>query len=327
MTDDEILDWLSRDLSPIRRDGALPAEEVAEALTSYFRNGRALIDDARFMVANDKWSRAASIAVLSLEELAKVPMLANAYLRHEYGGVTDAWKDFWKALGKHRDKQKHILSYGALLKKRIEADGPINRWLYRFSAPEGLFERLDAFKQSGFYVDLRMDGVHAPTAQSEVRETTDLLLTLAQERCDSFESWHVTSRRSLDFLKRSYEVGETGLWPKSFQPEEVEADIIYYASALSAGIVPDYHSFTGYVHEYRKRVADKRLKEAFLSVATRYRERMDDSHSKLPKYHGRLFEPAKLLISIDKIDKTFGKPFGDKLTGILFKDAGESPEM
>ncbi|MGX7925479.1 AbiV family abortive infection protein [Tsuneonella sp. HG094] len=326
MTDDEILNWLSRDRSPIRRDGALPENEVAEALTSYFRNGRALIDDARFMVANGRWSRAASIAVLSLEELAKVPMLANAYLQHEYGGVTDAWKDFWKALGKHRDKQKHILCYGSLLKERIEADGPFNRWLYRFSAPEGLFERLDAFKQSGFYVDLRMDGVHAPNSEIEVRDITDLLLALAQERCDSFESWHVTSRRSLDFLKQSFDMGETGLWPKSFQPEEVEADIIYSASAMSAGIVPDYHSFTGYVHEYRKRVADKRLKEAFLSVAKRYRERMDDSRSRLPQYHGRLFEPAKLLISIDKIDKTFGKSFGDKITAILFKDDKEGPE-
>ena len=326
MTNDEILSWMARDRSPIRRDGALPATVVAEALTSYFRNGRALIDDARFMVANDRWSRAASIAVLSLEELAKVPMLANAYMQHEYGGATDAWKGFWKALSKHRDKQKHILTYGSLLKDRIESDGPIHRWLYRFSPPEDLFEHLDAFKQAEFYVDLRLDGVHAPNAGSEVRDTTDFLLAVAQERCDSFESWHVTSRRSLDFLQRSYDEGETGLWPKSFHPEEVEADIIYHSSALSAGIVPDYQSFIRYIHEYRKRLSDKRLKEAIISVAERYRERMDNSRSKLPQYYGRLFEPAKLLISIDKVDQTFGKSFGEKLTSILFKDDKKTPE-
>ena len=150
MTEDEIFEWLSHDRSPIRRDGVLSREEVANAITAYLINGLCLFDESLLLHANKKVSRAAALTVLGLEEVAKIPRVVNTFLRHEHGVDENAWRDYWKAGGSHKKKQELILAYGHIIREQFDGDPMHARQLYRHYAPKAVLDSLDSFKQLVF---------------------------------------------------------------------------------------------------------------------------------------------------------------------------------
>src|SRR2546429_3202114 len=162
VTEEETIAWLSRSRAPVRREGALTVEEVAQAATAYLNNANALFEEALLLCAHEMIPRGAALTVLGLEELAKAPMLVNTFLRFEHGVDREAWQTYWKSGGWHRAKQELILSYGQLIRSLFDGDPVHSRYLYRYYAPDAVLENLDGFKQSNLYVDLRRDGVHAP---------------------------------------------------------------------------------------------------------------------------------------------------------------------
>lgn len=316
MTEEEIIAWLSQPRAPIRRDGALSRDEVAEAVTAYLRNGLDLFEDALLLYCHDKMPRAAALVVLGLEEIGKVPLLVNTFLRFEHGGDKEAWKAYWKSGGSHKAKQALILGYGQIIREQFEGDPMFSRKLYRHYAPESILGTLDTFKQANFYVDLRQDGVHAPAGDEGLLAALDYLLTFGQERADSFCSWHISARRSADQLEVAIGRRTVARWTAHYAVPEVRADILYQAAALSASHVPDYATFCNFVDQYRKKVSDKHFKEALLSLAVLLKSRIERSAS-LPLFYARYLNAFKLMISLSDQKKIVGASFGKKLRDTL----------
>lgn len=78
--DDQLTSWMGKPESGIRRAGELNETEVAEATVSYLKNGTDLLFDARFLIANARFSRGAALVVLGLEELAKIKIIVETFL-------------------------------------------------------------------------------------------------------------------------------------------------------------------------------------------------------------------------------------------------------
>lgn len=316
MTEDEIIAWLSRKRAPIRREGVLSRGEVAEATTAYLGNASALFEEALLLCAQGKIARAAALTVLGLEELAKVPLLVNTFLRYEHGQDADAWKAHWKSGGSHKTKQALILAYGQIIRSQFDGDPMFERRLYRHYASEAVLESLDAFKQSSLYVDLRQDGVHEPASDDETRHALDYLLVFGQERADSFGTWHVSQRRGADFLDVALGRKPVRAWTYHYGIPEVRSDILYQAAAMSASHVPDYSSFLDFAEGYKKKVSEKHFREALLSLAALLGSRVEQSES-VPLYCSRYIGAFKLMFSLSEQQKIVGASFGRKLKEAL----------
>ena len=311
--------------NPIRRDGVLSRDEVAEAVTAYLGNGLDLFEEALLLCAHKKVPRAAALAVLGLEEIAKIPLIVNKFLRFEHGVEKHAWKAYWKTGGSHKTKQALILAYpGQIVRNVFDGDPMHGRRLYRYYAPEKALETLDAFKQSNFYVDLRDDGVHAPAGDEGNCGALDYLLTFGQERADSFSAWHISARRSADFLELALGHKPVARWTAHYAVPEVRADILYEAAALSASHVPDYMTFCDFAEQYRKKVSEKHFKKALLSLAMLLKDRVERSAS-LPNYYARYLNAFKLMIRLTDERKIVGASFGKLMRETLLSRGPEEP--
>ncbi|MGV3548986.1 AbiV family abortive infection protein [Rhizobium sp.] len=323
MTEEEIVAWLTRNRPPIRREGVMSQGEVAAAVTAYLANGLSLLEESLLLSQHGRQARAASLVILGLEEIAKVPLLVNTFLSFEHGVDKEAWKAYWKSGGSHRTKQALILGYGNIIRGKIEGDPVSSRRLYRNFAPESVLEAMDTFKQSNFYVDLRKDGIHAPIDDEKTLASFDYLLAFGQERGDSFCSWHVSARRSLDFLDLALGRKTVSRWTSHYSVPEVRADILYQMMALSASIIPDYSTFFDFMEQYKKKVSDKHLKEALLTLAQNVRSRVDHTVA-LPISHTRHLNALKLLIGLSKgmLERKhlLGTTFSKKLESVLLPE-------
>ncbi|CAH2398624.1 conserved hypothetical protein [Mesorhizobium ventifaucium] len=290
--------------------------EVAEAVTTYLGNGLGLFEEALLLCRNDRVPRAAALVVLGLEEVGKVPLLVNTFLRFEHGVDKEAWKAYWKSGGSHKTKQALILGYGKIIREQVDGDPIFSRRLYRHYAPENVLEALDAFKQSNFYVDLRQDGIHAPSNDNRTLAALDYLLTFGQERADSFCGWHVSARRSIDYLDLALGRKSVARWTTNYAVPEVQADILYQAAALSASHVPDYGTFCDFMAQYKTKVSEKHFKEALISLAELLKNRLDRTEA-LPLYYARYLNAFKLMISLSDQKQIVGASFGRKLRELL----------
>lgn len=316
MTEEEITTWLAQARAPIRRDGVMSRDEVAEAVTAYLSNGLGLFEEALLLCQGSRIARAAALVVLGLEEVGKVPMLINTFLRFEHGVDREAWKTYWKSGGSHKTKQALILGYGKVIREQFDSDPVFSRRLYRYYASENVLEALDAFKQSNFYVDLRQDGIHAPTNDDRTLAALDYLLTFGQERADSFCSWHVSTRRSVDYLEVALGRKSAVRWTSHYSVPEVRADMLYQATALSASRVPDYATFCDFMAQYKKKVSEKHFKEALISLTEILNNRVNQT-KEIPLYYARYLNAYKLIISLSDQKQVLGASFGRKLQKLL----------
>src|SRR3979490_3172915 len=106
MNETEVLDWLARQRPPVRRKGTLDRDEVARAMTAYFHNAQSLFDESLILYGANRKARACALCGVALEELAKIPLLADTFLRFEYGADQDAWAKYWESGGDHKKKQE-----------------------------------------------------------------------------------------------------------------------------------------------------------------------------------------------------------------------------
>lgn len=316
MTEEEIIAWLAQARTPIRRDGVMSRDEVAEAVTAYLGNGLGLFEEALLLCQSGRVSRAAALIVLGLEEVGKVPLLINTFLRFEHGADKEAWKAYWKSGGSHKTKQALILGYGKVIREQFEGDPVFSRRLYRHYAPENVMEALDAFKQSNFYVDLRQDGIQTPTNDNRTLAALDYLLAFGQERADSFCSWHVTARRSVDYLDVALGRKSVARWTTHYAVPEVRADMLYQATGLSSSHVPDYATFGDFMAQYKTKVSEKHFKQALMSLAELLKNRVGQTEA-LPLYYGRYLNAFKLMIGLSDQKQILGASFGRKLQELL----------
>lgn len=187
-----------------RREGELTLDEIGRGMHKSFRNAHSLIEDANLLLES-RPGRALSLAVLSLEETAKVFLLANAAAKAANGPLR--WREVERhlELRSHQAKQQVFAAYGRRVLARIyQAQG---KELYKHELPGELTPLLDRLKQLGFYVDVA-DGrfVSPDEFGAENREWAEWLIGAVRERLDSIEHLHATEDSSVRVARRSVDL-------------------------------------------------------------------------------------------------------------------------
>lgn len=241
------------------------ARQISEGMHACYANAEALLDDARLLAAGGRLARALSLAVIALEELAKVPMICGTVNLDRSG---QAWRAFWTNIRRHTEKQEEMGDYGSLL----AAAGPSP---YAITFSENVVTAFDAFKQSGLYVDcfdgeFRVPDLYAGgldvrhSSGQEVWNTNvpDVVVAAVQERVDSFAQFHSTVESSRWFLsdiiktkrrlEKASERGRRAILrerpgpasrPLSKSVRELEGRVRSAAARFSTELVADYPEF------------------------------------------------------------------------------------
>jgi AbiV family abortive infection protein len=239
---EKVLARLSSGNNPKR---PLSIRETAQGLTACYLNGLALLDDARLLAANGREPRALSLTILALEELAKVPGLYEQSVNPTTRNG-NAWVDFWKRWSQHKPKQKRSAAYGNMLLEstRPEEAAFYNPSPYASYLSENAHTLLDAVKQRNFYVDFVDSGFQRPQVSKQSSTALDFLFSFAEERADSFGSWHISEQRSADFLADAQNDSPSfNDWASSHAPAEADADLLRLLCYHSSAQIPDYPTF------------------------------------------------------------------------------------
>ena len=144
----------------------------------------------------------------------------------------------------------------------------------------------------------------------DISTVLDFLFSFAEERADSFGSWHISAQRSIDFLAARLKVfsanaidlpeiikniGSLNDWSASHLPAETDADLLGLACYCSSALVPDYASFLPACESFlSKKSIPERVALVGRGVAT-LKRRM--AVKALPKSRHRAFLMFKLLFS------------------------------
>lgn len=125
-----------------RYRGSLSPFQIADGLRATKRNAERLLRDAAELYDLDRFPSATSLAILSIEELGKIPILRRMAL----ADGPEAWRVCWRDFGDHLTK---CAQWGVPFLVKTA------------SSPEALFNEhsnerdpllLDSIKQLGFYV-------------------------------------------------------------------------------------------------------------------------------------------------------------------------------
>lgn len=122
--------------------GRLSEEQLLEGARCVSRNAEELLADAKLLFENGRHARAASLAILALEETFKGQML---FLYPLVRDDPEGRKQFWRAWRDHKVKSSTSATAPFLLgqideERRVELTEATSRWA-------------DALKQRGFYAD------------------------------------------------------------------------------------------------------------------------------------------------------------------------------
>jgi AbiV family abortive infection protein len=90
----------------------LDIEELAEGIKLCIENAKSLLNEAELLYSNGKLPRAFSLAVLSVEEMGKIPMLVRAACFEK--DEKTRWSEFWKRWRNHEFKYGRSLGPGIL---------------------------------------------------------------------------------------------------------------------------------------------------------------------------------------------------------------------
>lgn len=190
-------------LRTIRR-GEVTAEEIGRGMHKSFKNASGLIEDAEILL-DGRPARALSLAVLAIEEIAKVVLLTNAAAGAVSGPLSWNKVQALLDLKSHRKKQAVFAAYGkAILDKLGGADG---KSFYEESIPGGIGPLLDFMKQLGFYVDVA-DGkfVSPDEFGADNRKWAVWLIEVGKERIKSFEKLHGSEEGSVRVAREAGEL-------------------------------------------------------------------------------------------------------------------------
>ncbi len=132
-------------LKEIQHWGSLSVEKVAEGVNVAFRNAQELYDEAEILFQHGRFARAASLAVLSIEEVGKVFLLPLLL-------TTTNQKDLrliWKGYRNHKHKNNHVH-----LQMTKGAQQPITRHsIPPLASSDRWSDGMEDLKQIGFYTD------------------------------------------------------------------------------------------------------------------------------------------------------------------------------
>jgi len=178
------------------RNGTLSLDEIGRGMHKSFMNACELIEDAETLLEK-RPGRAISLAVLAIEEIAKIVILASAAARAAGGPVKGKIIQREMNLHSHRNKLTLFTIYGSLVLD-LTVSGGEKQPFYKKKLPAGLVPLLNLLKQWGFYVDIARDQFMSPDEfGQDNREWADCLIDVAKERLESFEPLHGSVEKSV----------------------------------------------------------------------------------------------------------------------------------
>jgi AbiV family abortive infection protein len=186
------------------KQGKMTLEEIGRGMHKCYLNARSLIEDANTLLPS-RPARAISLAVLAMEETAKIFLLTNAAAKVTKGSVP--WSEIEKSLRllSHENKQRAFLAYGQnILSDTLKSVG---EKLYKEELPTNIAPLLDWFKQLGFYVDVGEGKFMTPDEFGAANiKWAHWLIDTAIERLDSIKKMHETEESSIKVVKRAGEL-------------------------------------------------------------------------------------------------------------------------
>lgn len=125
--------------------GRLSAEQVADGINAASENAASLLSDAKLLLEASRFSRAASLAALAIEEAGKVSILRSIALARTDAEAKAEWKNY----------RSHTRKNQSWLLPELAAKGArtIDEFRSVFDGSSDHPIILDQLKQLGFYTD------------------------------------------------------------------------------------------------------------------------------------------------------------------------------
>jgi AbiV family abortive infection protein len=152
--------------------GGLSCSQIAAGMNVALANAHRLWSDAALLAEHGRTPSAVALAILSIEESGKVPLLRQLAL------ATDdpERREFWKAYRNHRQKNT-LWIFGQLVAK----GGRTLEDLRRIVDPDSDHpDTLDNLKQLCLYTDCFIDGKWSSPNDLAISEIAPYLLTMAE---------------------------------------------------------------------------------------------------------------------------------------------------
>jgi AbiV family abortive infection protein len=132
-------------------------EQIAVGLNLCFLNADSLRIEAQLLYDNGFKARAFALAVLALEELAKIPLLFNGLKLRRILGADP--RQFWREIRRHTHKHGVWTAYGSILAAANDRDAQY----FNEKLPPDLGNSLDEAKQRCIYTEFRAEHFEDPT--------------------------------------------------------------------------------------------------------------------------------------------------------------------
>jgi AbiV family abortive infection protein len=125
--------------------GKLSVAQIVEGMNGALRNGRALLEDAELLFEAKRYARACSLAILSIEECGKVPIMRGMLGCHDDKALKAKWREY----------RSHQIKNVMWILPQLVAEGAKKLTdLRQIFAPGAEHPKvLDDLKQVGFYTD------------------------------------------------------------------------------------------------------------------------------------------------------------------------------
>lgn len=214
--------------------GALTAEQVAAGMTVARGNSLRLLDDARALLAGQRWPTAAALAILAIEEVGKLGILRQIATARD----DESLKRLWKEYRSHRSKNKGWIA------PRLMMDGARSLEDLRPAVDqEGDHTAvLDAIKQIAIYSDCLGQAYWSSPETAVDEELARGLVATAEI---------LTSTMSRATTPREIELWVVHIGPVITKPLPImKAALIQWAHAMRAeGLTDvDVESWEGFVY-------------------------------------------------------------------------------
>src|SRR4051812_47269225 len=123
-------------------NGKLTPKQLFEGIQVTLNNSKSLYEDAVLLFEAERYPRAASLAILSIEEVGKAYILGMMAISDDNEELTKLWKNFT------RHTSKNFL--GVIINRLLAGDRTIDNLL---TTIKNGADALNYIKQQGFYVD------------------------------------------------------------------------------------------------------------------------------------------------------------------------------
>jgi AbiV family abortive infection protein len=201
--------------------GPLSAAQIAAGMNAAAKNARRLAEDAATLLALGRFPTAASLAILAIEEVGKIPILHGLALATSHVAIARAWKDY------RSHTRKNVL----WLLPQLVAQGARKlddlRPLFDEASDHPFL--LDQIKQLGFYTDC-LGRAHWATP-------TDLGEELARALVQTARIFAGTDREHTEREVELWIEYMGPVWKKGCAVHE-EGLVNWYAAMQRAGLAP-----------------------------------------------------------------------------------------